>query len=73
MHWRTAYAQQASELEAQGNTVDARQCRLLVRDLDTHIHEMDILQASIEDGIRKPVFLQLPSASYDEVIIDAET
>jgi hypothetical protein len=72
MHWRTAYAQQASELEAQGNSVDARQCRLLVRDLDTHIHEMDILQASIEDGIHKPVFLQLPSASYEEVIIDEE-
>lgn len=71
-HWRMVYAQQARQLEAQGNMVDARQYRLLVRDLDGHINEMDILQASIEDGTRKPVFLQLPSAPYDEVIVDAE-
>lgn len=72
LHWRTAYAQLAEELEAQGNTVDARQYHLLVCDLDTHINEMAITQASIEDGTRKPVFLQLPSAKYDAVVIDAE-
>jgi hypothetical protein len=71
-HWRTAYAKLAEELEAQGNAIDARQYRLLVRDLDTHLNEMAITQASIEDGRRKPVFLQLASAKYDAVVIDAE-
>ena len=72
LHWRTVYAKLAEELEAQGNEVDARQYRLLVRDLDMHINEMKITQASIEDGIRKPVFLQLASTTYDAVVIDAE-
>ncbi len=72
LHWRTVYAKLAEELEAQGNEVDARQYRLLVRDLDTHINEMNITQAAIEDGRRKPVFLQLASATYDAVVIDAE-
>jgi hypothetical protein len=72
LNWRTVYVKLAEELEAQGNTVDARQYRLLVRDLDDHINAMAILQASIEDGKRKPVFLLLPSAPYEEVIIDAE-
>ncbi len=71
-HWRMVYAQQASELEAQGNMVDARQYGLLVRDLDGHINEMDILQASIEDGTRRPMFLLLPSTLYEEVIVDAQ-
>ena len=73
LNWRTVYAKHAEELEAQGNAVDARQYRLLVRDLDGHINAMAILQASIDDGKRKPVFLLLPSASYEEVIIDAKT
>ena len=72
LHWRLAYAKLAEELEVQGNTIDARQYRLLVRDLDAHLNEMAIMQASIEDGIRKPVFLQLASAKYDAVVIDAE-
>jgi hypothetical protein len=72
LYWRAAYAKLADELEAQGNEVDARQYRLLVRDLDTHINEMTITQASIEDGTRKPVFLQPASAKYDTVVIDAE-
>jgi hypothetical protein len=71
-YWRAAYAKLAEELEAQGNDVDERQYRLLVRDLDTHINEMQITQASIEDGTRKPTFLQLASAPYDAVVIDAE-
>jgi hypothetical protein len=71
-HWRNVYGQLASELEAQGNAVDACQYRLLVRDLDMHINEMKITQESIEDGIRKPVFLQLTSARYDAMVIDAE-
>ena len=72
LNWRNVYEKLAEELEAQGNAVDARQYRLLVRDLDGHINAMAILQASIEDGKRKPVFLLLPSAPYEEVIIDAE-
>jgi len=72
VHWRNVYARLTDELETQGNTVDARQYRLLVGELERHINEMDIQRASIEDGTRKPVFLQLPSALYDEVIVDAE-
>ena len=56
----------------QGNEVDARQYRLLVQELDTHLKEMDMLQASVEDGTRKPVFLLLPSTPYEAVVIDAE-
>ncbi len=70
-HWRTAYAKHAEQLEEQGNTVDAHQYQLLVRDLDDHLASMDLLQASIEDGTRTPLFLRLPSAPYDEVITDA--
>ncbi len=72
LNWRNVYEKLAEELEAQGNAVDARQYRLLVRDLDGHINAMAILQASIEDGKRKPVFLLLPTAPYEEVVIDAE-
>jgi hypothetical protein len=72
LNWRTVYVKLAEELEEQGNAVDARQYRLLVRDLDGHINAMALLQASIEDGKRKPVFLLLPSAPYEEVVIDAE-
>jgi hypothetical protein len=71
-YWRAAYVKLAGELEAQGQEVDARQYRLLVQELDRHLKEMEMLQGSIEDGTRKPVFLLLPSAPYQEVIIDAE-
>lgn len=72
VHWRNVYARLAEDLEAQRNTVDARQYRLQVEELDRHINEMDIQKASVEDGTRRPAFLQLPSAPYDEVIVDAE-
>ena len=72
IHWRNAYVQYASELEAKGSTVDARQVRLHVQDLERHIKEMDILQQAIADGRRKPVFLLRPSAPYQEVIVDAQ-
>lgn len=72
IYWRNVYARLASELEAEGNTVDARQVHLQVHDLDTLIKDMDITQQSILDGTRKPVFLLLPSAPYQEVIIDAQ-
>ncbi|HWS85266.1 MAG TPA: hypothetical protein VN207_13510 [Ktedonobacteraceae bacterium] len=54
VHWRDAYTWLASELEAQGNVVDARQYRLLVRDLDRHINEMYILQQAINVRNRTP-------------------
>lgn len=72
VHWRKVYAQHASDLEARGCTVDMRQVRLQVQDLDKHINEMDILQQAIDDGTRKPLFLLLPSAPYEEVIVDAQ-
>jgi hypothetical protein len=70
-HWRTVYAKHAEQLEEQGNAIDAHQYQLLVRDLDDHLASMDLLQASIEDGTRTPLFLRLPSAPYDEVMTDA--
>ncbi len=73
VHWRTVYAQLASEFEVKGSAVDARQVRLQVHDLETLINEMDLMQQAILDGKRKPVFLQLPSVPYEEVIIDAQT
>lgn len=72
VHWRNAYGQYASELEAKGSVVDARQVRLHIQDLERHIKEMDLLQQAMLDGTRKPVFLQLPSAPYEQVVIDAE-
>jgi hypothetical protein len=72
VYWLNVYAQLASEFEAKGSEVDARQVRLQVHDLETLIKEMDITQQSIEDGKRKSIFLQLPSAPYQETIIDAE-
>jgi hypothetical protein len=72
VYWRNVYAQLASEFEAKGSAVDARQVRLQVHDLETLIAEMDIMQQSIDDGKRKPIFLLLPSAPYQEVIVDAQ-
>jgi hypothetical protein len=68
LHWRTAYGKRAEELEKQCNAVDARQYHLLVRDLDEHLANMDLLKFAMEDGGRTPLFLQLPSTPYDEVI-----
>jgi len=71
--WRKSYARRVEELEAAGDTIDARQTRLQVQELDDLINSMDLLQQAIEDGTRQPTFLQLPSVPYDEVIINAET
>lgn len=70
--WRAAYAQQAETLEAEGAHVDARQVRLQVQELDDLISGMDMLQHAIEDGTCKPLFLHLPAAPYEEVIVDAQ-
>jgi hypothetical protein len=71
--WRKSYARRVEELEATGDTIDARQTRLQVQELDDLINSMDLLQQATLDGTRQPAFLQLPSAPYDKVIIDAET
>ncbi len=71
-HWRDVYTQLAEELEACGNEVDARQYRLLVRDLEKHLKDMEFLQASIEDGARRPIFLLQPAIRCEGVIVDAE-
>ncbi len=70
--WRASYARQAEELEAEGATVDARQARLQVQELEDLINSMSVLQQAIDDGTRQPVFLQLPSAPYDTVVVDAQ-
>lgn len=70
--WRVSYSRQAEELETQGESIDARQVRLQVQELDDLINSMDVMQQAINDGTRKPAFLQLASAPYDTVVIDAE-
>jgi len=73
LKWRASYARQAEELEAQGESVDARQGRLQVQELDDLINSMNVMQQAIDDGTRQPVFLQLAAASHNEVIINAQT
>jgi hypothetical protein len=72
LHWLSSYTQRAEELEAAGNEVDARQHRLLVSDLEKHLKDMEFLQAAIEDGTRRPIFLLQPAAPCEGVIVDAE-
>lgn len=64
--WRSVYARQVEELERDGNMVDARQNRLLVRELDDLINSMDVMAQALDYG-RRPLFLQLSSVPYDEV------
>lgn len=71
-HWLGVYRRLAEELEAAENEVDARQYRLLVRDLEKHLKDMEFLQAAVEDGTRRPIFLLRPASQCSEVIVDAE-
>lgn len=68
--WRQVYAKQAEEHERDGNTIDARQNRLLVRELDDLINSMDVMAQALDYG-HTPLFLQLPTVPYDEVFSDA--
>ncbi|WP_169461001.1 hypothetical protein [Ktedonobacter racemifer] len=72
LHWLGVYTRLAEELEAAGNEVDARQYRLLVRDLEKHLKNMEFLQAAIDDGTRRPIFLLQPATSCEGVIVDAQ-
>lgn len=63
-HWRRVYTQLAEDLEAGGNEVDARQYRLLGRDLEKHLKDMEFLQDSIENGTRHSIFLLKPAVQY---------
>lgn len=72
LHWLGSYTQRAEDLETAGNEVDARQHRLLVRDLEKHLKDMEFLQAAIEDGTRRPIFLLRPVNSCEGVIVDAD-
>ncbi|BCL83922.1 hypothetical protein ccbrp13_63870 [Ktedonobacteria bacterium brp13] len=72
LHWLGVYMRLAEELEAAGNEVDARQYRLLVRDLEKHLKNMEFLQAAIDDGTRRPIFLLQPATSCEGVIVDAQ-
>jgi transcriptional regulator with XRE-family HTH domain len=51
-----ACGSKAQELEVEGATVDARQARLQVQELDDLINSMDVMQQAIDDGTRKPAF-----------------
>jgi hypothetical protein len=44
----------------------------LVRDLEKHLKDMEFLQASIEDGTRRPVFLLQKASPCEGIIVDAE-
>lgn len=72
LHWLGSYTQRAEELEAAGNEVDARQQRLLIRDLGKHLKDMEFLQAAIENGTRRPIFLSQSVSRCEGVIVDAE-
>jgi hypothetical protein len=59
-HWRASYARQAHELEQQGDERDARQARLVVRELDGLLATMRLLQEAREDGRYPPPHTWLP-------------
>lgn len=73
LHWLDVYRRLVKELEAAGNKVDANQYHLLVRDLEKHLKDMEFLQAAIEDGTRRPIFLLRPATSCEGVIVDAQS
>jgi hypothetical protein len=61
--WRTSYAKQAELLEAQGNTIDARQARIKVQQLDDVITIMRLQAQAEAEGHYIPLHKVLPSSS----------
>jgi hypothetical protein len=60
--WRTSYAKQAELLEAQGNSIDARQARIKVQQLDDVMTIMRLQLQGESDGTYIPLHKVLPSA-----------
>lgn len=58
--WRAAYTQQAEALELQGVLADARQVRILVRQLADLINVMHLQVQAEADGTYNPLFKALP-------------
>ncbi len=60
--WRTSYAKQAELLEAQGNSIDARQARIKVQQLDDVMTIMRLQLQAESNGSYIPLHKVLPSA-----------
>lgn len=69
--WRDAYAEQASKLEAEGATDDARLARMQVQELDDLIRIMDVIQQAIDDGTYTPPWILPPEQRDFEEHLDA--
>jgi hypothetical protein len=63
LSWRDSYAKQAELLEAQGNSIDARQARIKVQLLDDVINVMRLQMQAEADGSYIPLHKVLPSPS----------
>ncbi len=62
LSWRNSYAKQAEMLEAQGNSIDARQARIKVQQLDDVINVMRLQLQAEADGYYIPLHKVLPSS-----------
>lgn len=69
--WRDAYAEQASKLEAEGATDDARLARMQVQVLDDLIRIMDVIQQAIDDGTYTPPLILPPEQRDFKEHLDA--
>jgi hypothetical protein len=70
--WRASYAEQAEQLEIQGNTIDARQARIKVQQLDDVVNVMRLqLQAELDGGYI-PAFKLLPKPGVERKESDEE-
>ena len=70
--WRASYAEQAEQLEIQGNTIDARQARIKVQQLDDVVNVMRLQLQAEADGKYIPVFKLLPKPGEERKEPDEE-
>ncbi len=61
LSWRASYAKQTEQFESQGNSIDARQARIKVQQLDDVINVMRLQQQAEADGSYIPLYKVLPS------------